>query len=89
MTGRLIYLDNAATTFPKPPDVLVRMIEASTGREAHTLYVNSQDSGVSRMCADISLAQTLLNYRPQVFLREGIHYTLAQDERFVVRVTKG
>jgi len=43
MTDRLIYLDNAATTFPKPPEVLREMVEtyarigASPGRGNHDL----------------------------------------------------
>jgi len=43
MTNRLIYLDNAATTFPKPPEVLREMVEtyarigASPGRGNHDL----------------------------------------------------
>jgi cysteine desulfurase / selenocysteine lyase len=43
MTGRLIYLDNAATSFPKPREVLDRMVEiyarlgASPGRGGHDL----------------------------------------------------
>ena len=68
---------------------LIRLIEDSTGREAHTLFVQSQDGGVSRMCADISLAHTLLNYTPKVFLREGLRRVLTQDERFALRVEKG
>ncbi len=68
---------------------LIRLIEDSTGREAHALFVRSQDSGVSRMCADISLARTLLGYTPKVFLREGLRRVMAQDERFALRVEKG
>lgn len=43
MTDRLIYLDNAATSFPKPPEVLLGMVEtyarvgASPGRSSHDL----------------------------------------------------
>jgi cysteine desulfurase / selenocysteine lyase len=43
MTDRLVYLDNAATTFPKPPEVLREMVEtyarigASPGRGSHDL----------------------------------------------------
>jgi cysteine desulfurase / selenocysteine lyase len=43
MTDRLVYLDNAATTFPKPPEVLREMVEtyarigASPGRSGHDL----------------------------------------------------
>ena len=49
MTGRFIYLDNAATTFPKPPGVLAHMIEAyqrigvSPGRGSYDLAVEAED----------------------------------------------
>jgi cysteine desulfurase family protein len=49
MTGRSIYLDNAATTFPKPPDVLRGMVEVYTrvgvspGRGSHDLAVEAGD----------------------------------------------
>lgn len=43
----MIYLDNAATTFPKPPDVTEAMVSfmthvgANPGRSAHTLSIES------------------------------------------------
>ncbi|MCL4238770.1 MAG: NAD-dependent epimerase/dehydratase family protein [Anaerolineae bacterium] len=64
---------------------LVRQIEAITGREAHVLRVNEQDSGVSRMCADLTLARELLGWTPQTFLQEGLRRTLVSDERFAAR----
>ncbi len=47
MTDRLVYLDNAATTFPKPPEVLREMVETyarigvSPGRGSHDLAVQA------------------------------------------------
>jgi cysteine desulfurase family protein len=49
MTGRLIYLDNAATTFPKPPGLLDAMARAfaeigvSPGRGNHDLAMRAGD----------------------------------------------
>jgi len=49
MTDRLVYLDNAATTFPKPPEVLRGMVEtyarigASPGRGNHDLAAQAGD----------------------------------------------
>lgn len=49
MTERLIYLDNAATTFPKSPEVLRRMVETyaevgvSPGRGNHDLATRAGD----------------------------------------------
>ncbi len=60
MTDRLIYLDNAATTFPKPPEMLREMVEtyarigASPGRGNHDLaaqagaFVDGARSRVAR-----------------------------------------
>jgi UDP-glucose 4-epimerase len=38
--------------------------------------------GVSRMCADITLAQKQLGYRPKYSLAEGLQLTLERDPRF-------
>jgi cysteine desulfurase / selenocysteine lyase len=49
MTDRPIYLDNAATTFPKPEGLLARMVETyarigvSPGRGSHDLAVEAGD----------------------------------------------
>jgi cysteine desulfurase/selenocysteine lyase len=49
MTDALAYLDNAATTFPKPPEVLRGMVEAyarvgvSPGRGSHDLAMQADD----------------------------------------------
>ncbi len=49
MTGRFIYLDNAATSFPKPEGMLARMIEiyqrlgVSPGRGSYDLAVEAED----------------------------------------------
>ncbi len=67
---------------------LVRQIEAITGLEAHVLRVPSEDSGVSRMCADLTLARELLGWSPRVFLSEGLRRTLAEDERFAQRIAR-
>jgi cysteine desulfurase / selenocysteine lyase len=53
---RIIYLDNAATTFPKPPEVLEEMIEAysrlgvSPGRGSYDLSMEAEErvAGVRR-----------------------------------------
>ena len=62
---------------------LVQLIEQSTGFSVDALHTPGQDAGVSRMCADISLARDLLDYQPQVFLAEGLRRTLTEDRRMV------
>ena len=49
MNDRIIYLDNAATTFPKPPEVLERMVKtyrrlgASPGRGGYDLAMEAEE----------------------------------------------
>ena len=51
---------------------LVRAAEKATGRRAHVVSNPGEPGGVSRLCADISLAQERLNYSPAVGLDEGL-----------------
>ncbi len=53
-----------------------------TGNKAELLFTPRNDPGVSRMCADISLAHEKLDYQPRFDLDEGLRLTLEQDERF-------
>lgn len=53
-----------------------------TGNKAELLFTPRNDPGVSRMCADISLAREKLDYQPRHDLDEGLRLTLEQDERF-------
>lgn len=66
---------------------LVAMIGAITGRTPHVLHTPQQSAGVSRLCADLTLAGELLDYRPRVFLEEGLRRMLEQDERFAIFLT--
>ncbi|NDJ79152.1 MAG: NAD-dependent epimerase/dehydratase family protein [Chloroflexi bacterium] len=61
---------------------LIKHIGQATDQEPQPLYVAGQSSGVSRMCADITLARELLDYEPQVFLEEGLRRVMTEDERF-------
>ncbi len=65
---------------------LVSLVATITGLEPHVLRVIGQNGGVSRMCADLTLARELLGYTPKTFLEEGLRRTLAEDERFAVTV---
>jgi len=53
-----------------------------TGRDVHLLNVGAESGGVSRMCADLTLARELLGYEPKVFLRDGLQRMVEQDVRF-------
>jgi UDP-glucose 4-epimerase len=53
-----------------------------TGRQVEVLHSPAESGGVSRLCADITLARRLLDYEPRVSLREGLQRTLKRDPRF-------
>ncbi len=61
---------------------LVGLVISVTGSEADVVYNPKTSGGVSRMCADIRLAQEKLAYRPSVKLEEGLRLTLKRDPRF-------
>ncbi|RME81768.1 MAG: NAD-dependent epimerase/dehydratase family protein [Caldilineae bacterium] len=61
---------------------LVEAIGEVTGRTPHVLRNEEQSGGVRRLVADLEKAQRLLNYEPQVSLKEGLARTLALDVRF-------
>lgn len=58
---------------------LVRRVLELTESEAEIIYNQRNDPGVSRMCADISLAREKLNYQPRISLAEGLRLTLERD----------
>jgi nucleoside-diphosphate-sugar epimerase len=64
---------------------LVQMILHHTNSKAEVIYSPRSDPGVPRMCADLTLAATKLNYRPQTTLEKGLKLTLERDVRFLVR----
>jgi UDP-glucose 4-epimerase len=63
---------------------LARLVLEIVGRDVEVIHSPAQGGGVSRLCADITLARRLLNYRPRVSLEEGLRRTLKLDPRFAV-----
>jgi UDP-glucose 4-epimerase len=61
---------------------LISAVERATGREVNVLHNPQKPGGLSRLAADISRAQELLNFRPKVKLDEGLRMTLERDRRF-------
>lgn len=61
---------------------LTRVIGQITQRELHILRVPSEGRGVSRLVADITCAQELLHYEPQVSLPKGLELLIKNDPRF-------
>jgi UDP-glucose 4-epimerase len=65
-------------------NVLAKLVAEVTGRKVDVLHSPAGSGGVSRLCADITLAQQLLGYEPEIDLREGLRRTLRKDSRFSV-----
>ena len=67
---------------------LAKMVLEATSSNAEVIYNPRTDPGVSRMCADLSLAKKQLGYRPRVSLEEGVRLTLERDARFRNEATR-
>ncbi|HMR98736.1 MAG TPA: NAD-dependent epimerase/dehydratase family protein [Anaerolineales bacterium] len=61
---------------------LIQHVLDTTGNKAEVIYNAKTSGGVSRMRADLSLAEQKLNYRPSLSLAEGLRLTLKRDTRF-------
>ncbi len=61
---------------------LVALVAKVAGREVEVLHSPAESGGVSRLCADVTLARRLLDYEPQVGLQDGLRRTLELDPRF-------
>lgn len=61
---------------------VARLVLKLTNASSNLLYNSVENGGVSRLQADVTLARSLLGYRPGVSLEEGLRRTLAGDERF-------
>ncbi len=57
------------------------VLEAA-GIKSEWIYKEDQDTGPSRMCADIRLAKETLGYRPRFSLQEGLERMISKDPRF-------
>ena len=60
---------------------IVRLVLHESGGDAEVVYSPRTNPGVSRMCADLTLAKKVLGYQPGVALEDGIRLTLGRDER--------
>ncbi|HEY5901828.1 MAG TPA: NAD-dependent epimerase/dehydratase family protein [Anaerolineales bacterium] len=61
---------------------LVKLVLGVTGSKANVVYNAQSSGGVSRMQADIRLAQEKLRFQPSIKLEEGLRLTLQRDTRF-------
>ena len=60
---------------------LARQAMEITGGSPEMVYNPRNEGGVPRMCADLTLAQKLLNYQPTTSLEMGLRNTLEHDAR--------
>lgn len=61
---------------------LITQISDAIHRPVEAIYNPADSGGVSRMRADLSLAEKLLDYRPRVPLADGLKRTIENDPRF-------
>jgi UDP-glucose 4-epimerase len=61
---------------------LANLVVQVTGSSPEIMANPRTAPGVSRMCADLSLAREKLGYQPRVSLAEGLRMTLEKDPRF-------
>lgn len=61
---------------------LAARIARATGKKVNLLYNRTQPGGVSRLVADVRLAQRLLGWSPRTELDLGLHQILERDPRF-------
>ena len=60
---------------------LINLVITTTGSQANVVYNHKIAGGVSRMCADQSLASQKLNFRASIPLEEGLRLTIKRDPR--------
>jgi UDP-glucose 4-epimerase len=67
---------------------LLRQVFELTGSKVEIVYNQKTDPGVSRMCADLTLAREKLGYQARTSFPEGLRLTLERDGRFRVGETQ-
>lgn len=67
---------------------LANLVMKITQSNAEVIYNPRTDPGVSRMCADLTMAREKLGYRPRISLAEGLRLTLDRDLRFKQETTR-
>jgi UDP-glucose 4-epimerase len=61
---------------------LVKLVLDVTASKANVVYNAQTSGGVSRMKADLKLAQEKLRFQPSIKLEDGLRLTLQRDSRF-------
>ena len=79
VNGRVINVGSGTETSIRD---LAKVVIGITGGDPEEVYNTRISGGVSRMCADISLAKEKLDYLPLVTLEMGVRLTLEGDLQF-------
>jgi UDP-glucose 4-epimerase len=79
LNGQIINVGSGTETSVKD---LARLVIEITGGKPEEVFNPRVSGGVSRMCADISLAKEKLNYLPLIPLEKGIRLTIERDPQF-------
>ena len=61
---------------------LTKLVVEVTSSQANVVYNAQTTGGVSRLCANLTLAEQKLSYKPAFSLEEGLRLMLARDPRF-------
>jgi UDP-glucose 4-epimerase len=61
---------------------LIRAVLEVTGSKANVVHNTQTPGGVSRMRADLKLAQEKLRFQPSIKLEDGLRLTMQRDPRF-------
>jgi UDP-glucose 4-epimerase len=76
--GQIINLGSGQETTVRE---LAKLAVLVSGGKPEVVYNPRTERGPDRMCADLSLAQQVLNYQPQISLLDGLQLTLEKDAR--------
>jgi UDP-glucose 4-epimerase len=79
LNGQVINVGSGTETSIRD---LIKCVQDVTGGKAEVIYNAKTPGGVSRMRADLTLANQKLNYRSSISLAEGLRLTLKRDPRF-------
>ena len=79
LNGRVINVGSGTETSVRD---LSRMVIEVTEGKPEEVYNHRISGGVSRMCADLTLAKELLNFEPKTDLKKGLQQTVELDPQF-------
>jgi UDP-glucose 4-epimerase len=79
VNGLVINIGSGAETRVR---TLADLVLKVTGSQTNIVSSGQTPGGVSRLCADLTLAAQKLNYKPSIPLEEGLRLSLQRDVRY-------